>query len=121
MKNTYRQSFGQQGELVAKRYLLDQGFELLDCNFRFSNIAEIDIIAHKDLDWVFVEVKTRTNNQFGAPQQSVNKTKLKKIQRAAKFYLQKRFKWESIYWRIDIIEVYYKNKKWYVNHIPNIQ
>lgn len=55
-----RKRLGNKGELVACTYLLKKGFEIIEKNY-FSQYGEIDIIAKKDEQWHFVEVKTRQN------------------------------------------------------------
>ena len=67
---------GEKGEQLAVEYLQQKGYKILERNWRFKK-AEVDIIALKDDILVPVEVKTRTSNYFGNPQDFVN---LKKIQ-----------------------------------------
>ena len=78
--------FGNQGELLAKKYLEEQGYEILDENWRFRK-AEIDLIAYKNPIIVFVEVKARENNRFAEPEDFVNKTKQKLMAQAADEYI----------------------------------
>src|SRR5258708_3257095 len=77
---TPRQILGARGEKAAAKHLRRNGYKILLKNFR-SKKAEVDIVArHKD--WlVFVEVKTRQTEQFGAPNEAVQRGKqLKSIQ-----------------------------------------
>ncbi|HTF30986.1 MAG TPA: YraN family protein, partial [Flavitalea sp.] len=62
---------GKKGELLAAKYLLDLGFNILHCNWRYRK-AEIDIIASKNSILHFIEVKTRTSLAFGYPEESVS-------------------------------------------------
>ncbi len=84
MKNNIK---GKLGEEIAQKYLIDKGFKILETNFRYSKISEIDIIACRDDILHFVEVKTRTNGKFGSPLEAVTKTKLSSIYTGAKYYL----------------------------------
>lgn len=67
---------GEKGEQLAVEYLQQKGYKILERNWRYKK-AEVDIIALKEDILVPVEVKTRTSNYFGNPQDFVN---LKKIQ-----------------------------------------
>ncbi len=78
--------FGNQGELLAKKYLEEQGYEILDENWRFRK-AEIDLIAYKDPIIVFVEVKARENNRFAEPEDFVSKAKQKLLAMASAEYI----------------------------------
>jgi putative endonuclease len=68
--------FGNQGELLARKYLEEQGYEILDENWRFRK-AEIDLIAYRNPIIIFVEVKARENNRFAEPEDFVSKAKQK--------------------------------------------
>jgi len=78
--------FGNQGELLARKYLEEKGYEILDENWRFRK-AEIDLIAYKDPIIVFVEVKARDNNRFAEPEDFVSKAKQKLLAMAAAEYI----------------------------------
>ncbi len=78
---------GKLGEKLAKEFLLKNGFEILETNFRYSRMAEIDIIASKGNILYFVEVKYRTTNAFGMPFEAITKFKLDKIKMCAQYYL----------------------------------
>lgn len=78
---------GKYGEKLAKDFLIKKGFKIIESNFRFSRYAEIDIIASKNNTLHFVEVKTRTQEFFGAPLEAITKSKLASILKCAQFYL----------------------------------
>ena len=67
---------GKKGEQLAINHLLEQGYIVLEKNWRFQK-AEVDIIAQKENTIVAVEVKTRTSDYFGNPQDFVNPKKIK--------------------------------------------
>lgn len=78
---------GSEGENLAIRYLKKQGYAIIARNFS-TRLGEIDIIAQDGETIVFVEVKTRTNDAFGAPFESINASKRKKLANVAALYLK---------------------------------
>lgn len=104
------EGLGQKGEELAKEKLVKMGYKILDRNFR-CKIGEIDIIAKDKNTLVFVEVRSKSSNEFGVPQETVNIKKQKRIRRVAEFYLIKN-KLEDICCRFDIVAIIWqKNKK----------
>lgn len=77
---------GQKGEDLAKEYLAKKGYQILKCNFRTSN-SEVDIIAKKDTEIIFVEVKVRGTISFGQPEMFVNKEKRRHMKKVARAYI----------------------------------
>jgi putative endonuclease len=77
---------GRYGELLAREYLEQQGVRILETNYRFHH-AEVDIIAEVGEFLVFVEVKTRSDDQFGAPEQAITPLKVRQIHKVATAYL----------------------------------
>ena len=80
---------GDIGEELACEYLLQNGYKILERNFRIRG-GEIDIVAFDGETLVYIEVKTRTSYQFGRPEESITLRKLKFLERAAKFFRIKR-------------------------------
>ena len=115
-------NLGKYGEKIACEFLRKNKYKIITQNFKCKQ-GEIDIIA-KDLNYkdiVFVEVKTRTNLNYGIASEAVNKNKIEHIYKSAQFYILKNnIKNQNI--RIDVIEIYIKlkEKKVIVNHIKNI-
>lgn len=101
-----KQLLGKNGEQWAADLLIAKGFLLLEQNFRYKR-AEIDIIARKDKLLIFVEVKTRTNLQFGEPEEAVNRNKIRLILMAAEMYVQKIGWFQDI--RFDIVAIHSQN------------
>ena len=77
---------GRKGESIAKTFLENAGYEILDENWTFGK-AEIDLIAYKDKIMMFVEVKTRTSNNFGEPEDFVHNRKQRLLITAADQYI----------------------------------
>ncbi len=64
----------------------EEGYFILDRNYR-NRYGEIDIIAKRDKCLIFIEVKTRTNLDYGDPLEAINKLKISRIKRLASFYI----------------------------------
>ena len=73
--------FGNFGEEIAVKYLQDNGYKILARNVHYSRFCELDIIAQYKKTIVFVEVKTRKNNDFGTPMEAITKTKYDNIKK----------------------------------------
>lgn len=82
-------SIGQRGEVVACEFLLRAGYKILEKNYR-CKLGEIDMIAKHDGRIVFVEVKTKTSQKFGTPQEAVDVKKQRKLFRLAAWYLKEK-------------------------------
>ncbi len=98
-----RLALGRWGEGRAAAYLERQGYRILDRNVR-TPCGEIDLIACRGSDLIFVEVKTRRNKKFGFPEAAVNRAKQARVQAAAEHYLQRNSTVGSNC-RIDVIAV----------------
>lgn len=95
---------GALGENIAKKFLEDKGFKILETNYHYSKYSEIDIIAEKNNVLHFVEVKTRTQKNFGEPIEAVNAKKLNSIYTCAMFYL-KNCKKKFNKFQIDVVGI----------------
>ncbi len=111
---------GKYGENLAKKYLENLGYKILDMNYKYSRYGEIDIIALYKNELCFVEVKTRRNDKFGTPMEAITKDKLNKIQMSAISYIQqKKPKFEK--YRIDAVSILLKDNNEEITHIKNIE
>ena len=84
----YQKNLGKTGENLALDYLRSHSYSIIQKNFR-SKFGEIDIVAEKKHCLYFIEVKTRSNLDHGAPYEAVNKRKIYHIKKAAQYYLLK--------------------------------
>lgn len=124
MSNT-RQELGRWGEKLAAEYLLENGFAITARNVR-TPYGEIDLIAQKsssanedELTTVFVEVKTRTTQSFGYPEEAITSRKQANLTSAVQHYLQEHPDLEG-YWRIDVIAIeQYPNRAPIISHFEN--
>lgn len=100
---TRRQDIGKSGEDQAVEFLEGKGYTILDRNYRFMR-GEIDIIALDDPFVVFVEVKKRSSDLFGRPEEHIRPAQKKKLHEVASFWLHER-RMEGIPARFDVIAV----------------
>ena len=107
-------SIGKFGEDIACKYLEQNGYKVLERNFRVR-VGEIDIVTKKADCLCFVEVKTRKNDKFGLPAEAVNYVKQSKIRQCAKVYLMNYFDYSEI--SFDVCEVYTDDRR--INYISN--
>jgi putative endonuclease len=95
---------GIDAELDACRYLLKKGYTLLDKNYSCKQ-GEIDLIMQDQDDIVFVEVRIRHNIAFGNALESITRSKMNKLIRAATHFLQEK-KWlYKVNSRFDVIAI----------------
>lgn len=104
------------GEVEARVYLETKGFEFVEANFEVD-IGEIDLIM-KDKDWlVFVEVKYKSDDRMGIPEEMIGPNKIAQVKRVAEIYLMKNPKIRRQYqkWRIDAVCILGKQIRHYEN------
>ncbi len=78
---------GKQGEDLATAYLQQLGFRIIERNYEYLDLGEIDIIARDGETLVFCEVKARYNDDYGAPEYAITARKQKQVRRIATGYL----------------------------------
>lgn len=111
----YKQQIGRNGEDIATKYLMENGYKILERNFNCWQ-GEIDIIALDKQEIVFIEVKTRRNTRYGYAVEAVNDIKKKHLWKAVEYYVFSR-NLQNEFIRIDVIEVYINRKDFNINHI----
>ena len=99
----YNKTFGDIGENIAKKHLKDNGYRVIESNFK-NKIGEIDIIALDHGVLVFVEVKYRKSDYFGLPREAVDLRKQQKIKLVAMGYINK-YKLHDKPCRFDVLEI----------------
>jgi len=80
---------GEQAERQAEDYLKARGWTILERNFR-TRFGEIDLVARDGDTVVFVEVRSRSSDSFGSPEETVTREKRRRIIRTAQAYAQSR-------------------------------
>lgn len=91
---------GSKAEEYASRALIEKGYAIVKRNFS-NRFGEIDIIAKDGETLVFVEVKAKTGNRFGTPEEMVSKWKLNQIRKMAEIYT----KGKTLACRIDVVAI----------------
>ncbi|MFT4683447.1 MAG: putative endonuclease [Flavobacteriales bacterium] len=107
---------GKKGEQLAIDYLVEKGYTILDKNWRFQK-AEIDIIAQKENTLAVVEVKTRSSDYFGNPQDFVNPKKIQLSVSAINEYVIS--KDLNVDVRFDIIAILKTEKETKIEHLED--
>ena len=97
----HSQRIGKWGEDVAAEYLVERGCKIVARNTR-TPYGEIDIIAKQGNVIIFVEVKTRTSNKMGLPEESITARKRQHMVSAAEHYAAEH---EIDNWQIDVISI----------------
>ncbi len=96
---------GKKGEDLACCWLEKQGFRILHRNWKYSYF-ELDVIAEKGDVLHFVEVKTRTTDTYGYPEESVVPRKLERLMNAGEAYLEQYSQWKRIQYDILSIQLF---------------
>ena len=107
---------GKKGEQLAVNYLINKGYKIVERNWRFQK-AEIDIIATKDKTLISVEVKTRSTNDFGNPQDFVTPKKIKLMVSAMNEYILN--KDLDIELRFDIVAITKDKSSFDIQHFKD--
>lgn len=111
------QSLGRRGEDLAHRYLQDKGFRILARNWTGPHLAEADIVASDQGRTVFVEVKSRTDDDFGSPERAMDNLKILAQRRAARAWAR-RAGIEASEIRFDLVTVVFTNPP-RIEHFPD--
>ena len=69
---------GKIGENIAKEYLEKKGYKIIEQNYK-TRYGETDIVVNCGKELVFVEVRTKIGDNFGTPEDSLDKRKLRKL------------------------------------------
>lgn len=115
-----RQKLGAWGERVAAEKLRATGYAIVAQNWRCAH-GEIDIVAQKDGELVFVEVKTRRGRGHGTPEEAITPRKARKLFELAQWYCVEE-ELDDADWRVDLmaVELDASGKLLRCEHVPNI-
>lgn len=117
-----KRKFGDIGEKIAERYLKNKGYTVLEKNY-LKPWGEIDVVAKKKGNLIFCEVKTRDaeNVEHFLAESSVNRLKIKKLQKICETYLMERRFPYSQRWQIDVLAIAIdkEKKKAKIKHFEN--
>jgi len=116
---------GDLGEKIAREYLENKGYKILDKNFRYSKLGELDIVAQKGSNIAFCEIKTRMKTGPGGfmPEDNITRAKQKKLVKLAQIWLAKHPDLRSGQdqdWQIDILAIeIYRDNSFDIRHSEN--
>lgn len=99
-----RHRLGAKGEKLAAKFLRRSGFKVLYRNYRPKGGGEVDLVCRDGETLAFVEVKTRSSDEFGRPADAVNAEKRELIARGARSWLQL-LGGRDVVVRFDVVEV----------------
>ncbi len=111
-----RRIFGNAAEADAAAFLKSKKMKILETQYR-NRFGEIDVIAKDGEEFVMIEVKARNNHEFGYPEESVTRSKLRKIAIVAEHFMSDHPKSE---WRIDVIAIEYDHVPPRITHIIGV-
>lgn len=104
MSDKTTREIGDEGEDLAVAFLESNGYTILERNYHFEH-AEVDIVAYDNASCiVFVEVKTRSSNQYGEPEEYIDKEKKQNVYKAAEAWVYER-KMDGAPIRFDVISI----------------
>ncbi|MDY0781206.1 YraN family protein [Tenacibaculum sp. IB213877] len=107
---------GKKGEQLAIDFLIEKGYTIVERNYRYQK-AEIDIIAQKEEVLAVIEVKTRSTDYFGNPEEFVNPKKIKLLTLAMDNYVTE--KDVDVEVRFDIIAITKITADFKIEHIKD--
>jgi len=96
-------ALGKLGEDIAARFLSRKGYRITARNVR-TYLGEVDIVAKRGLDIIFVEVKARKSTSFGPPYLAITSSKKRRLIQSALCYLKMK-KIEQARWQIDVVSI----------------
>ncbi|MCU0607187.1 MAG: YraN family protein [Candidatus Edwardsbacteria bacterium] len=96
---------GEYGEQLAVRHLEQQGYRVVERNWRAGKAGEIDIVAYDGPVLAFVEVKTRSGGPGGGPQRAVTPRKQAQLARLATRYLYRTGLYGTVDCRFDVVAI----------------
>lgn len=107
---------GKLGEQLAVDFLLNSGYEIIERNWRFQK-AEVDIMAQKGNVLAVIEVKTRSTDYFGNPQDFIKQKKINLLVKAVDEYVCS--KALDVEVRFDVIGIVKEDKKTKIEHLKD--
>ena len=107
---------GKQGETLAVDYLIQKGHRIIAQNYRYEK-AEVDIISDHDGTIVFTEVKTRSTDWYGYPEEAISLKKKELLRQAMEYYLAENNIIEEA--RFDIVSIVISDRGADIHHIED--
>lgn len=104
MTRTARQGLGAAGEAAARRHLERAGYQFVSANWRCPS-GELDLVMTEGAVLVFVEVKTRRGERFGAAEEAISPAQATRILQTAEQFLAVRPDLAASFWRVDLVAI----------------
>jgi putative endonuclease len=108
-----KRNVGTIGENQARKFLTENGVEIIKSNF-FTKFGEIDLIGIEKKTIIFIEVKLRNNDNFGLPYESVDMRKIERIRNTAEVFLSEN-DYGDYDCRFDVISINRNEIEWLKN------
>lgn len=108
---------GREGEALAVKYLKKNGYRIIERNYR-CQLGEIDIVAVDRKTLCFIEVKTRSTDDYDRPEVAVGKQKQHKLSKVALWFLREK-RLENVRARFDVLAIRMRGKLNEVQHFQN--
>lgn len=113
-------TIGARGEELAASFLIKNGFEILERNWR-KKMGELDIIAYKDGAYRIVEVKTRVSKRAGMALEAITDQKMYVLDQLAQRYLFEKKRRDAEY-HLDVITIDVgEDRKATLRYLPDLQ
>lgn len=113
-------SIGRQGELIAAQYVANLGFKIIEKNLKIGHL-ELDLIAQKENNIYFFEIKTRQNKQTLKEDNLLSSKQIINLKKAAKIYLSlNKNYYQNFYFNLIVVNLVLKTKKADITYYPNI-
>ena len=123
-EGAYKRNVGSRGEDIAAAYLESKSYRILDRNYR-TNRGEVDIIGVEEDEAtgeavvVFIEVKTRSDLQYGVPLEAITEEKMERVRRAAEVYMVQQGI-EDILCRFDVVGILITPQGHQIEHVRDV-
>jgi putative endonuclease len=120
MNNKENINLASTGEALAAQYVVNLGYRIIAQNYH-SSYGEIDIIAQEKNEIVIIEVKARTKHILKDVENSISKSKQKKITLTALYFLSNNPHYSKLNCRFDVIILFYyqKDETFQIQHFKN--
>ncbi len=95
---------GRRGEALAAQALKRHGYKIEARNW-YCNAGEVDIVATRNDEWFFIEVRTRRGQRYGTPEKSLTPQKRARMETVARYYLGENLSEPDAYWHLGFVAV----------------
>ncbi len=102
----WNRTTGNKGEEMAVGYLQQKGYAIVERNWRYKHL-EVDVIASKGNRLHFFEIKTRTSDKYGKPEESISTKKMTNLKNAAEEYQYMHPEWKYVQFDVLAITLLY--------------